>query len=336
MTKLSDFFNLTIPILESEMHRIITESIDPKADLLREIFIYHLGMDQGIEVRGKRVRPMLVFLICHAFQGEWQKAVSAAAAVEFLHNFSLIHDDIEDHSDKRHGRQTVWAKWGAAQAINAGDGMFTLVFKAIQQMQGQGTGELTLKAFHLITDTCLKLVEGQIMDVAFETQKNISVSDYYRMIDGKTAALLACCVQLGGLVADVGMQKMKLLKKFGMQLGRSFQIQDDILGIWGDTKETGKPVADDLIEHKHTLPVIYGLKMSPRFKKRWMQKEISLVEIPVLSQQLMEDGIYQKVEDELTRLNGETDKLMMELNFSNSEGLAMLEEMIIKLRTRRR
>jgi geranylgeranyl diphosphate synthase, type I len=336
MTSLSTFFDLTIPVLESEMRRIITQSLDPKSDLLREIFLYHLGMDQGKEVRGKRVRPMLVFIICHACQGEWQKAVPAAAAVEFLHNFSLIHDDIEDRSDKRHGRPTVWAKWGAAQAINSGDGMFTLVFQAIQQMLHQETNEKTLEAIHLITQTCLKLVEGQILDVAFETQEDIAVSDYYRMIDGKTATLLACCAQLGGLVAGIDTQKMGLLNKLGSKLGRSFQIQDDILGIWGDSQETGKPVTNDLIEHKHSLPIIYGLQMSPRFKKRWMQKEISLEDTPTMVRQLTEDGVHQKVEKELAHLDHETDKIIKELNFPNKEGSVMLGELMAKLRIRKR
>lgn len=333
---LTDFFNLTIPVLEAEMRRVIAEGLNPDSNLLKEIFLYHLGMDVGKEVRGKRVRPLLVFLICHAFQTDWHRALPAASSVEFLHNFSLIHDDIEDRSEERHGRPTVWSKWGAAQAINSGDGMFTLVYQSIQKIKEVTSPEITIEATNLINQTCLKLVEGQILDVSFENQSSVSIEDYYRMIDGKTAALLACCAQLGGLVAGLDSSKMNLLNEFGCQLGRSFQVQDDILGIWGDSRETGKPVANDLTEHKKTLPVLYGLQMSPRFKERWQKKDISMEDITAISTWLMDDGIYAKVESDLSHLNEGTDELITKLNFPSEDGLDMIKELITKLRSRKR
>lgn len=333
---LTEFFNLTIPVLEAEMHQIIQDCLDPQADLLNEIFLYHLGMDKDREARGKRIRPLLIFMIAHAFQMDWKCALPAAAAVEFLHNFSLIHDDVEDRSEQRHGRPTVWSKWGQAQAINAGDGMFTLVFHSAQQLQRFYPDEVTLSAMELISQACLHLVEGQILDVAFEKQNDIAISEYFRMIDGKTASLLACCAQLGGLISGVDPSRMELLKNFGYTLGRAFQVQDDLLGIWGDPQETGKPIESDLTNHKHTLPVLYGLEMSNRFKEKWKMEEILPGEVPLISSWLIEDGVYSKVESELKKLDADTDKIMDDMNFNSSEGASLVNELISKLRTRKR
>jgi geranylgeranyl diphosphate synthase, type I len=333
---LTKFFNETIPVLEAGMHDTIQKSLDTRADLLNEIFIYHLGMDKDRQARGKRIRPLLVFLTTHAFQVDWKRALQAAAAVEFLHNFSLIHDDVEDRSEQRHGRPTVWAKWGQAQAINAGDGMFTLVFHSARLLERFCPAETVIAAIDLISQACLHLVEGQVMDVAFEKRNDISIPDYYRMIDGKTASLLACCTQLGGLIANVDATRMVLLKEFGYNLGRAFQVQDDLLGIWGDPQETGKPVESDLANHKHTLPVLYGLQSSSRFRKKWIAGGILPDEVPLVSSWLMEDGIYSQVESELNQLNEAADKNMMDMQFTSSEGSSLIRELILKLRKRKK
>ena len=131
MMNLEEFVTMTIPSLEDEMRRLIERSLDKDSRILKDIFIYHLGLDDVGKARGKRIRPLLVLLITFSSGVDWKKSLPAAVAIEFLHNFSLIHDDVEDRSDLRHGRPTVWSKWGIAQAINAGDGMFTLVLQAI-------------------------------------------------------------------------------------------------------------------------------------------------------------------------------------------------------------
>jgi geranylgeranyl diphosphate synthase, type I len=329
-----DFYKLTIPVLEAEMNRIIQESIHPEAILLKDIFLYHLGLDRDSDARGKRVRPILLLLITHANGKDWRKAIPAAAAVEFLHNFSLIHDDIEDRSELRHGRLTVWSKWGDAQAINAGDGMYTLVFQAIHKLNGYNSPEIIQMANDLVTQACLRLVEGQIMDVAFEKQEGISAVDYYRMIDGKTAALIACCAQLGGLLAEVDQSKLQLLNDLGYKLGRGFQIQDDLLGIWGNPHQTGKSVESDLINHKHTLPVIYGFQMSPKFRDRWQRGNIRPDETSQIAGWLREDGVYARVQNEIDQIETDTDKIVYGLGFSSKEGQQMIVELINGLRLR--
>ena len=331
---LAEFTNLTIPMLEKEMKRLIDESLNSDSKILKDIFIYHLGLNEKSGVHGKRIRPLLLLSITHAAGINWGKALSAAVAVEFLHNFSLIHDDVEDQSDLRHGRPTVWSTWGTSQAINAGDGMYTLVFQAIHGLIKCNSPEITLAAVDLITRACMKLVEGQFNDMAFEEGNEITIDDYWKMIDGKTAALLACSAQLGGLIAGLDQRQQDILNLFGQKLGRGFQIQDDLLGIWGNPDDTGKSIDSDLINHKQTLPVIYGIQMSQRFKDRWHQGKIKKDEIPSITEWLKQDGVYLKVQEIYSQVNDEVDKLLIDLNLSNTEGVLILKEMLDGLRER--
>ncbi len=334
MMNLNKFVTMTIPALEDEMRGLIESSLDEDSNILKDIFIYHLGLDNIKEARGKRLRPLLVLLITFSAGLDWKNSLPAAVAIEFLHNFSLIHDDVEDRSELRHGRPTVWSKWGSAQAINAGDGMYTLVFQAIHGLNKNNSAEVTLAASDLITQACMKLVEGQINDVAFEGREEITIDEYWKMIDGKTAALIACSTQLGGLIAGLGQKQQEILYSFGLKLGRVFQIQDDFLGVWGKPETTGKPSDSDLVNHKQTLPVIYGHQMSSRFTERWSQGKIQKTEIQLLSDWLQQDGVYSRVQSEIEKINFEIDQLLIDLNLPDTEGMRMLKELITGLRQR--
>jgi geranylgeranyl diphosphate synthase type I len=336
MMNLEKFVKMTIPSLEDEMRALIEGSLDNDSRTLKDIFIYHLGLDDTGKTRGKKIRPLLVLLITMSAGIDWKKSLPAAVAIEFLHNFSLIHDDVEDRSDMRHGRPTVWTKWGSAQAINAGDGMYTLVFQAIHELNKNNSAEVTLAASDLITQACMKLVEGQINDVAFEGRDEITIEEYWKMINGKTAALIACSTQLGGLIAGLGKKQQEILYSFGLKLGRGFQIQDDFLGIWGKPETTGKPSDSDLVNHKQTLPVIYGHQMSSRFKERWSQGKIQKSEIQLLSDWLKQDGVYSRVQSEAENINIEIDQHLVDLNLPDREGLRMLKELLSGLRQRNR
>jgi geranylgeranyl diphosphate synthase, type I len=331
---LEKFVNLAIPALENEMKAIVAENLNSDSRVLKDIFLYHLGLDEKRGTQGKRIRPLLVLLTTHAAGSDWKNALPAAAAVEFLHNFSLIHDDVEDKSDLRHGRPTVWSKWGTAQAINAGDGMFTLVFQAIHELIKNNSPEITIAADKLISRACMKLVEGQTKDIAFEDRDDVTIDDYLGMIDGKTAALLACSAQLGGLIAGLDEKRQIMLYLFGQKLGRNFQIQDDLLGIWGNPETTGKPVKSDLVNHKHTLPVIYGLQMSSTFKARWQEGNIKDSEIELIADLLKEDGVHLKIKTISENINNEIDNLLVDLNLPNTEGIGMLKELLNELRDR--
>jgi geranylgeranyl diphosphate synthase type I len=262
---LSSFFEEYLPLVEDEMRAVVAHD-DQAPPEYQEMLAYHLGWtDQGHgpAARGKRIRPGLTLLACAAAGGDPRRALPAAAAVELLHNFTLIHDDIQDDSPTRRGRPTVWRLWGRAQAINAGDAMFALAHLALQRLSGLGhAAEAGLEALRMLDATLLDLTRGQYLDIDFERRERVSVTEYMQMIEGKTAALLATAMELGALCAGAGGPARRHLQSFGRSLGLAFQIHDDILGIWGDSAVTGKSSATDIIARKKSLPIVYGLERS--------------------------------------------------------------------------
>jgi geranylgeranyl diphosphate synthase type I len=225
---------------------------------------YHLGWADA-EFRpvesysGKRLRPLLCLLSCEAAGGDWRAALPAAAAIELVHNFSLIHDDIEDSSAKRRGRPTLWSLWGPAHGINAGDAMLMLARLAMSELSAEAVGTATvLQAMRILDSTCLQLCQGQYLDMAYEGRLDVSSEAYLEMIALKTAALMAASTWLGALIGGAT-GTLDEYREFGRNLGLAFQMEDDLLGIWGDPATTGKPAADDIRSRKMTLPVIHAL-----------------------------------------------------------------------------
>jgi geranylgeranyl diphosphate synthase type I len=233
---------------------------------LYEMIRYHLGWvdEHGHPLQdsaGKALRPTLCMLACEAAGGDWHKALLAAAVIELVHNFSLIHDDIQDDDTERRHRPTVWSIWGKPQAINAGDAMHSLAHIAILRMEDRGVAlEKQQRAHRLLSETCLRLVEGQYLDISYENRFDIGVNDYVEMIDRKTAALIACSLEVGALLGSDNEAVIKGLFAFGRGLGLAFQIRDDALGIWGDERKTGKPLGSDIRRKKKSLPIVYALE----------------------------------------------------------------------------
>ncbi len=271
---------------------------DSTADL-KQIFRYHLGLDVDPGQRGKGVRPLLVFLCTEGCGGSWEHAVPAAIAIELIHNFSLIHDDIEDNGLTRRSKETVWVKWGRAKGINSGDAMFTSAFITLNGMKDTLTSESLVDAYKLLGNTCLELTIGQQLDIDFETRERITIADYYRMISGKTAALLSCCTQMGALISGLVIEEQMNYARFGKELGMAFQIYDDWLGIWGDPLVTGKSACSDLVEGKKSLPILLGLERSKRFNDRWLAGPVTQDESKIIKRWLSEDKIEDLVKDEL-------------------------------------
>jgi geranylgeranyl diphosphate synthase type I len=219
---------------------------------------------------GKRIRPLLTALTSAAVGGEWRHALPAAAAIELLHNFSLLHDDIQDDSPLRRGRATVWKLWGAPQAINAGDAMFTLAHLAPHRLRALGVADgIVLDVLADFDATCLHLTQGQHLDMAFEGRARVSVDEYLTMIEGKTAALVSACARIGARIGGATLDVREHLSSYGRHLGLAFQIHDDWLGIWGDPAVTGKSAATDLQTRKKSLPVVYGLERSDDFVRAY-------------------------------------------------------------------
>jgi geranylgeranyl diphosphate synthase, type I len=209
---------------------------------------------------GKRLRPTLAILTCVALGGDVAAARGPAVAVELVHNFSLVHDDIQDQSERRHGRETVWQRWGGPQAINVGDAMFALAQVAL--VEHVGPHPRLADAVRHLNQTCLRLVEGQFLDLHLESVSRVSLELYEQMIARKTAALIECSCRLGALVAAADEATEAACARFGRELGLAFQLQDDLLGVWGDPAATGKPSGADIRSRKKGLPMVLALQLA--------------------------------------------------------------------------
>jgi geranylgeranyl diphosphate synthase, type I len=235
---------------------------------------YHLGWTdaagQAVEAAaqrrfgGKRLRGVLTSLACEACGGDGRRAVPAAAAVELIHNFSLIHDDIEDGDEERRHRATLWRLWGVPQAINAGSNMQSLVTRAALRLTDRGVGAAAvLGIVRLLTDAVVLMTEGQCLDISFQDAAGIDVAGYFAMTERKTAALLAVALECGArLAGDAGAESARLMYHFGRAFGLAFQARDDHLGVWGDPAVTGKPVGSDIERGKRSLPIVLAISRS--------------------------------------------------------------------------
>ncbi|MBK5107900.1 MAG: polyprenyl synthetase family protein [Anaerolineales bacterium] len=321
MTELIDTRTMLIS-LEEELQYSIESQPEGELGQYYSMLAYHLGWEgegAGPEARGKRIRPLLVLLTCSAAGGEWRNALPAAAAVELVHNFSLIHDDIQDNSPLRRGRETVWKRWGIAQAINAGDAMLTIAHLTLLRMEKTSSPELTLQAAFTLQQACLQLTMGQHLDLAFETREQLSIEAYWQMVGGKTAALLGACTELGAIAAACSDSRRKAFRDFGYHLGLAFQAQDDILGIWGDAALTGKSNESDLLAGKKSLPVIFGMQQNGPFSARWTSGPVQQNETAALARELDKEGARQFTQDSAAQM---TSKALAALDQAKSEGEA--------------
>lgn len=229
---------------------------------------YHLGW-RAVDLSptrgdsGKLMRPALTLLAAELTGGAAavEKAMPAAVAVELIHNFSLIHDDIEDGDEERRRRATLWRVWGQAQAINTGDALFSLARMQMWDLGRLGVDPaIVLRLAALVDQTCLELCEGQHLDMSFEGRREVTEAMYLDMIGRKTAALMSCAVELGARIGAPDDDSLgDQLRIFGRALGLAFQLRDDVLGIWS-AKALGKSEAGDVRRKKMTLPVIHALE----------------------------------------------------------------------------
>lgn len=290
--------------IEEELKLQIARLDQTRTKQFHEMLTYHMGWTgagAGSVATGKRIRPLLVLLTVASLKENrkekdgkvipyWLHAKSAAAAIELVHNFSLVHDDIQDNSDKRRGRDTIWVKWGAPMAINAGDALFVIANQAIIDLAKHYPAEVVVNAAGILNNTCLDLTRGQFLDMSYEERNDLNLEDYWPMISGKTSALLCACTQIGALLGGAGEEQQEAYKLFGYHLGLAFQVQDDILGIWGDEVVTGKSAASDLVEGKNSLPVLFALGKQGKFAERWKQGPITNDEVKAVAAQLEDEG----------------------------------------------
>jgi geranylgeranyl diphosphate synthase type I len=285
-----------LPAIEAELQRQIARLDEPHTRPFYDMLTYHMGWTgdgAGPEATGKRIRPLMLLLTVASCSMEWLHAVSGAAAVELVHNFSLVHDDIQDNSDKRRGRFATWKIWGAPMAINVGDSLFVLSNQSMMDLEGHYPADAILKAATVLHNTCLDLTRGQFLDMSYEEREDLGVEDYWPMIAGKTASLLSACCHIGSILGGTDESKQDAYRSFGHAVGLAFQVQDDILGIWGDEAITGKSAASDLLEGKKSLPVLHGLSQEGKFAKRWSRGPIQPDEVEEIAKLLASEGSYE-------------------------------------------
>ena len=248
--------DLSSPALEDALGRLSPE--------LRPLAEYHFGLadESGRRVdgavTGKGVRAALVVLSTEAAGAPAETGVPGAVGVELVHNFSLIHDDVIDCDRERRHRPTVWSLWGIGRAIIAGDALLALAQQILLETDSAVT-TTGAAAARCLAEATGEMIAGQALDMAFESLPGIDVDRCLSMEAGKTGALLGCAASLGAILAGASAPVTSALKDFGVQLGLAFQAVDDLLGIWGDPAQTGKPIGNDIRQHKKTLPIAAAL-----------------------------------------------------------------------------
>ncbi len=296
---LLDYFSLMLPEIEKDMLFSIENDINDSFSDVKRMMKYHFGWEsptRNDKTQGKRIRPLLLLLSCAVCGRDWRDALPGACAVEFIHNFSLIHDDIEDQSKMRRGRKTLWQVVGMPQALNTGDAMFALSQINMLKLGKSINKSVAYDALEILNDTCLTLTGGQNLDIAFESKELVTEEDYFVMIGGKTAALLSASCDLGAIIAETSPQNRKALRSFGEAIGLAFQAWDDWLGIWGDEQKTGKSTSSDLISKKKTLPILYASRESKEFKERFLKEEISEANIQEFIRLIDDSGAREYTE----------------------------------------
>ena len=211
-----------------------------------------------LELGGKRMRPVLTLLVSEIFNSDYKKALPAAMAVEVFHNFSLVHDDIMDDAPLRRGKETVHEKWNINTGILSGDAMLILAYQFFEKYEPATFQDLA----KLFSKTALEVCEGQQWDVDFETRSNVTIPEYLKMIEYKTAVLVAAAMKMGAIIAETSEQNANAIYDFGLNLGLAFQLQDDYLDAFGDPETFGKQVGGDIIENKKTYLYLKAVALS--------------------------------------------------------------------------
>lgn len=240
---------------------------DASAELYR-MMAYHMGwMDASGQVvessstQGKALRPTLCMFACESLGGDCSRAVPAASALELIHNFSLVHDDIQDGDVERRHQPTVWYLWGQPKALAVGNALRAAADVSPLRLTEQGVSPAkALRASRILTEGCLSMIQGQCMDLSFEGRLDIGSDDYLDMVSKKTGALIRCGTEMGALIGCDDDASAEHYASAGAHLGIAFQVRDDVLGIWGDSEVTGKASGNDIRRRKKSFPIVYALE----------------------------------------------------------------------------
>ena len=308
--QIADLARRFLPDVERRLREAVGAG-DEIAPMLR----YHLGWEtlEGTPTHGggKALRPILCLAACEMSGGDWRDALPAAAALELIHNFSLVHDDIQDGDETRRGTPTLWRIWGVPTALTAGNAMRVIADRTADALSGGGAPpEVAQGTVAELTRRYLEMIEGQYLDLSFETAEHVSVTDYLDMIGRKTGALLESAMHMGALVATGDRATAEGFGECGMRLGLAFQVRDDWLGVWGDPAFTGKAVGADIRRKKKSLPAVYLFDNAANEERPWLEETYRAGEIEgerldgvmAMLDRLGGDSYVQRIAEEQARL----------------------------------
>ncbi|MAU36103.1 MAG: isoprenyl synthetase [Flavobacteriales bacterium] len=288
--------------------------------LLYDPIQYIMGM------KGKRIRPLLVLIAYQLFDNKVEKALSSAIAIEMFHNFTLLHDDIMDNAPIRRGNLTVHEKWDNNAAILSGDVMMIKAYQLITKNNSNNLHDI----LDLFSKTAIEVCEGQQLDMNFETQKNVTLGEYMKMIEYKTAVLLAASLKIGAITAGASKEDQDHLYKFGINIGLAFQLRDDLLDIFGSSEDFGKQIGGDILANKKTFLYLKSIQLADSSTKRVLQKyyeennqsELKLKKVKEIFRSLntpdhtieMMKAYYTKAMKYLDAVNADNKKLLILLS----------------------
>ena len=261
------------------------------------------SMAHPVFAGGKRIRPLLMILSCQAVGGSVEDCIDTAVGIELVHTFTLVHDDIMDHDDLRRGKPTVHMMWDEPTAILAGDGLVTLAYQAFLK----STHPSLVSVLRVLTDGLLTLCKGQMMDKAFEIREDVTLAEYEEMILKKTATLLKVSTEVGCILGKGTEREREALKRFALDLGKAFQIQDDLLDLLSDERVTGKPRGSDLMEKKKTYLPLHFLKHAEASRRQlfidlWQKEVINSDDVMTCYDLFKGAGTFEAAQDIVTKL----------------------------------
>lgn len=273
-----------------------------------------------LEIGGKRLRPILVLMICDLFQEDSKKALNAALSIEVFHNFTLVHDDIMDSAPIRRGKETVHKKWDKNTGILSGDAMLIMAYQCIESYEP----ELFKKLMILFSKTALEVCEGQQWDIDFETRNDVTIDEYIRMITYKTSVLIGAAMQMGAMVANASEKEINAIYNFGLYLGLAFQLQDDYLDTFGNSETFGKQIGGDIIENKKTYLYLKALEICKENEQKelynlYNSNDLNEAKVENVTSIFKENNIDKLVKDEIQNYTEKAFEYLKELSISDEK-----------------
>ena len=303
-----------------EYSSLFIEYLEEKSTVKQPQNLYE-PIDYILKLGGKRLRPVLTLLAAELLDSDYKKALDAALAIEIFHNFSLVHDDIMDDAPLRRGKQTVHEKWNINTGILSGDAMLIQAYQLFENYEGDTFRELA-KVF---SKTAIEVCEGQQYDVDFEIRNDVTISEYLKMIEYKTAVLVAASLNMGAIVAGASQECQHALYEYGRNLGIAFQLQDDYLDAFGDPKTFGKQVGGDIIENKKTFLYITALQKSKKEEAQLLEALFSTTpnnpidKIETVKEQFIKSGAAKATQEEILKYTQKAFESLEKVNISENK-----------------